>query len=47
MGEQINEMGGARSTYGERRRAYRIFVRRSGEGDHLEDPEIDGRNVLK
>jgi hypothetical protein len=29
MGEKIKEMDGARSTYGERRGAYRIFVRRS------------------
>ena len=47
MGEQIKEMDGACSTYGERRGAYRIFVGRPGEGGHLEDPEIDGSFVLK
>jgi hypothetical protein len=32
MGEQIKEMGGACSTYGERRSPYRIFVGKLGEG---------------
>jgi hypothetical protein len=32
---------------GERRGAYMIFVGKLGEGFHLEDPEIDGRIVLK
>jgi len=32
---------------GERRGVYRIFMGRSGEGGHLEDPEIDGSIVLK
>jgi hypothetical protein len=47
MGEKFKEMAGACSRYGERRGAYRILVRRPGEDVHLEDPDIDGRMVLK
>jgi hypothetical protein len=32
---------------GERRGAYRVFVGNLREGDHLEDPGIDGRIILK
>jgi hypothetical protein len=39
-----NEMGGACSTYGERRNVYRVLV---GKPDHLEDPGIDGRIILR
>jgi hypothetical protein len=48
-GDQIkkNEVGGACSTYGEGRGAYRILVGRPEEGDHLEDPGVDGRIILK
>jgi len=37
-------MGWASRAYGERRGAYRIFF---GERDHLEDPSIVGRIILK
>jgi hypothetical protein len=32
---------------GEGRGAYRILVRRPEEGDHLEDPGVNGRIILK
>jgi hypothetical protein len=32
---------------GERRGAYRILVGKPKEGDHLEDPGVDGRKILK
>jgi hypothetical protein len=32
---------------GEKRGAYRILVERLREGDHLGDPGIDGRIILK
>jgi hypothetical protein len=32
---------------GEGRGVYRILVGRSEDGDHLEDPGIDGRIILK
>jgi hypothetical protein len=32
---------------GERRGAYRALVGNVREGDHLEDPGIDGRIILK
>ena len=47
MGEQIKEMGGACNMYGERRGAYKILVKRPEEGGHLEDPDTDGRIILK
>jgi hypothetical protein len=37
-------MGGACSTYEERIGVYRILV---GKRDHLEDPCVDGRIILK
>jgi hypothetical protein len=41
-------MGGACSTYGNKTGAYRILVWRDlSEGDHLGDPGIDGRIILK
>jgi hypothetical protein len=40
-------MGRACSTYGERRGAYRALVGNVREGDHLKDPGIDGRIILK
>jgi hypothetical protein len=47
-GDQIekHEMGGACSTYGERRDVYRVLVRKPSR-DHLEDRGIDGRIILK
>jgi hypothetical protein len=40
-------MGIACSTYGKRRGAYKVLVRKSGRRDHLESPGIDGRIILK
>jgi hypothetical protein len=31
----------------ERKSAYRVFVGNLREGDHLEDPSLDGRIILK
>ena len=48
MGDHIenNEMGGARSTYGERRGAYRVFVGKPEGKRPLGDPGEDGRLLL-
>jgi hypothetical protein len=48
-GDQIGkiEMGGALSRMGERRGVYRVVVGNLRERDHLEDPGLDGRTVLK
>jgi hypothetical protein len=40
-------MGGACSAYGEKRGAYRILVGDLRDGDHLGDPGVDGRIILK
>jgi hypothetical protein len=40
-------MGRTYSTYGERRDAYRVLVRKLRHGDHLEDPGVDGRIIFK
>jgi hypothetical protein len=32
---------------GERRGAYMVLVEKLGDRDHLEDPSIDGRIILK
>jgi hypothetical protein len=41
-------MGGARSTYGGQEKCIQGFVGGNlSEGDHLEDPGIDGRVILK
>jgi hypothetical protein len=48
-GDQIkkNEMGGACSTCGERRGAYRVLVGRPEGRDHVEDLGVNGRIILK
>jgi hypothetical protein len=40
-------MGGACSTYGKRRGAYRVLVGNLMEREHLEDPGVDGRIILR
>ena len=40
-------MGGACSTYGERRGADMVLVGKPEEGDHLENPGADGRIILR
>jgi hypothetical protein len=41
-----NEMGGVCSAYGERAEAYTGFcVEDVREGNHLEDPSVDGRII--
>jgi CRISPR/Cas system-associated protein Cas7 (RAMP superfamily) len=40
-------MGGACSTYGERRSVYRVLLGKLKEGDHLGDPGADGRIILR
>jgi hypothetical protein len=41
-----NEMGWASSAYG-RRGAYRVLVGNLREMDHLVDPSVDGRIILR
>jgi hypothetical protein len=40
-------MGRTRSTYGERRGAYRGLVGKREGRNHLKDPQVDGRVILK
>jgi hypothetical protein len=40
-------MGGACSTYGKRRGVYKVLVGKTDGKNHLEDPGIDGRIILK
>jgi hypothetical protein len=40
-------MGGACSTYGERRAAYSVLVENPRERDHLGDPGVDGTIILR
>jgi hypothetical protein len=49
LGNQIekNETGGACSTYGAKERCIHDLVGRAEEGDHLGDPGVDGRIILK
>ena len=42
-----NEMSGACSAYGERRGVYRVLVGNLRVRDHLEDPGVDGRIILR
>jgi hypothetical protein len=42
-----NEMGGAFSTYGERRGVYTLLLRNLRERDHLEAPGANGRIILR
>ena len=37
----------ASSTYGERRGVYRVSVGKRVKRDHLEDPGVDGRIILR
>jgi hypothetical protein len=41
------KIGGACSTYGERRGAYRVLVENLRKRGHLEDPGVDGRIILR
>jgi hypothetical protein len=41
------EMGGALARMGERRGVYRVVVGNLRERDHLEDPGVNGRTMLK
>jgi len=41
------EIGGALARMGERRGVYRVVVGNLGERDHLEDPGVNGRTMLK
>jgi hypothetical protein len=49
LGDQIkkNEMGGYVTLVGERKGACSVLVGKLRERDHLEDPGIDRRVVLK
>jgi len=40
-------MGGACSTYGEKRGVYRVLVGKPKENNHLEDLSVDGRIILR
>jgi hypothetical protein len=40
-------MGVACSTYGGKGGAYTVLVGKSGESDHLDDPGVGGRVVLR
>ena len=40
-------MGGACSTYGERRGVYRVMVGKPKGKDHWEEPGADGRIILR
>ena len=48
-GDQIkkNEMGGARNMYGGEERRIQGLVGKPRERDHLEDPGVDGRIILR
>jgi hypothetical protein len=40
-------MGGAYSSVGEEREVYRVLVENLRERDHLGDPVVDGRIILR
>jgi hypothetical protein len=40
-------VGGVGSTYGEGRGVYRVLVGNLRERDHLEDPGVNGRIILR
>ena len=42
-----NGMAGAYSSYGERRGLHRVFVGKYDGKNHLEDPDVDWRIILK
>jgi len=43
----LYDLGGACSMNGERRGEYRVLVGKPGEIDHLEDPDTNGRIILR
>jgi hypothetical protein len=43
----MNEMGRARSTYGKRKKHRGFWWEILSERDHLEDPGLDGRIILR
>jgi hypothetical protein len=49
LGDQVekNEMGKARSTCGGKERCIEVLVRKLEGRDHLEDPGVDGRIILR
>jgi len=49
LGDKIekNEMGEVCSAYGERSGVYGVLVGNLRERDHLEDPVVDGRIIIK
>jgi hypothetical protein len=44
---KMTEIGRTCSTYGGRRGAYRVLVGKPEGRNHLEDPGVDGRIILK
>jgi hypothetical protein len=46
-GNKKNEMGRACGTYGDRTDAYTVLVKKPEVSNHLEDPDIDERIILK
>jgi hypothetical protein len=42
-----NEMGGTCSSMGERRNVYRVLVGKPEGRDHLKNPGVDGRIILR
>ena len=47
MGLRGTEMGIACSTYGERRGTYRVLMGKPEGRNHLEDPGLNGKMILK
>jgi hypothetical protein len=44
---ETNEMGGASCKYGEKRGAYTLLWENLKKRDHLEEPGVDGRIILR